>query len=64
MRSGTELNQFLKLFLPTLSFTKSVSATLEMAVHMAAADDVFRGDKFCVVFSHRVTRVGSRIELC
>ena len=35
-----------------------------MAVHMAAADDVFGGDLFCVVFSHRISWAGPGIELC
>ena len=34
-----------------------------MAVHLAAADDVFGADYFCVVFSHRVSWLGSGIEL-
>ena len=33
-----------------------------MAVHVAAADDVLGGDKVCVVFSNRVSWVGSGIE--
>ena len=34
-----------------------------MAVHMAAADDVFDGGLFCVVFSNTISLVGSEIEM-
>ena len=33
-----------------------------MAVRLAATDGVFDGGQFCVVFSHMVSWVGSRIE--
>ena len=31
-----------------------------MADYMVAADDIFGGDQFCVVFLHMVSWVGSR----
>ena len=33
------------------------SSTTEMAVHMAATDDVFGGDKLYVAFYHKKSRV-------
>ena len=35
-----------------------------MAFLMAAADDVFCSDYFCVVFSHSMSWLGCWIELC
>ena len=35
-----------------------------MSVQMGAADDVFGGALFCVVFSHRISWAGPGIEMC
>ena len=43
---------------------KAIPVTSYMTIPMAPADDSFGGYQFCVVFSHKVSWVGSATELC
>ena len=72
MRSKTEYSQFLRSFLPLMrllvcsvglfGWADILMTTLEISVHMAAADNGFSSDSIFVAFSHMVSLVSRELS--